>query len=135
MIANKWGLPAKPKVPPIPVKKQPNRSQLEKKAKALGYNHMDVAKMKKIADEAAKKMEREATEKALLYMLAIPLNVLVNDYWKKSAKKRAPRFIADVCSLFESVQSGAVTDLELREFLDEYADIRIEAEWIKEADK
>lgn len=37
------------------------------------------------------------------YTLAIPLNVLVNDYWEKSARKRIPKFIEDVISLYEAV--------------------------------
>ena len=49
--------------------------------------------MKEVAKKEAKKMESDAVEKAFLYMLAIPLNVLVNDYWSKTAKKKVPKFI------------------------------------------
>ena len=76
-------------------------------------------------------MEKEATEKAFLYMLAIPLNVLFNDYWQKSAKKRAPKFIEDVMSLYEAVQNGVVSDKQLADLLDELAGVKIDADWMK----
>ena len=59
------------------------------KARNMGMSNVDLLKIKESAKKAAQTMEKEATEKAFLYMLAIPLNVLFNDYWKKSAKKRA----------------------------------------------
>lgn len=48
------------------------------------------------------KNDKEATEKAFLYMLAIPLNVLASKYWKKSAKKRLPKFIEEVIGMYEA---------------------------------
>ena len=64
-------------------------------------------------------------------MLAIPLNVLFNDYWAKSAKKKAPKFIDEVIKLYEAVQDGYVTDEQLAELLDDLAGVKIEAEWLK----
>lgn len=86
--------------------------------------------IKETAKKQSKSMEKEATEKAFLYMLAIPLNVLFNDYWQKSAKKRAPKFIEDVMSLYEAVQQGVVSDKQLADLLDELAGVKIEVEWI-----
>lgn len=34
-------------------------------------------------------------EQILTMMLVIPTNVLVSDYWQKSAKKRIPKFVDD----------------------------------------
>lgn len=101
------------------------------KARKAGISNVDIMRMKEVAKEEAKKMESDAVEKAFLYMLAIPLNVLVNDYWSKTAKKKAPKFIEDVISLYESVQAGVVTDEELAELLNELAGVNIEAEWLK----
>ena len=64
-------------------------------------------------------------------MLAIPVNVLVNDYWRKGEKKKAPKFIEDVLSLCEAVECGVVTDEQLAELLEDMAGVKIEAEWIK----
>lgn len=57
-------------------------------AKKRGMNNVDLLRMREIAKQEAKKMELEATEKAFLYMMAIPLNVLASDYWSKTAKKQ-----------------------------------------------
>lgn len=101
------------------------------KAKQAGMSNIDILKMRESARIVAEKMEKQATEKAFLYMLAIPLNVLVNDYWSKSAKKRAPKFIEDVMSLFKSVEVGAVTEKDLADLLYDYAGVKIDADWIK----
>ena len=101
-----------------------------KRAQRAGYSTLDVARMREVARREAEKMESRAIEKSFLYMLAIPLNVLVNDYWPKSAKKKAPEFIEKVASLYKSVQSGVVTDKELADLLEEYAGMHIDADWM-----
>lgn len=102
-----------------------------KLAKKKGLSPSEVLHMKEIARKQAALMEQEANEKAFLFMLAIPLNVLVNDYWSKTAKRKAPKFIEDVASLYESVQAGAVSYEELADLLYEYAGVKIDAEWLK----
>lgn len=104
--------------------------QQMKKAKRSGMTPMDVAYIREVARKEAQKMEQTATERAFLYMLAIPLIVLFEDYWQKTAKKKAPKFIEDVGSLYESVQMGIVTEQQLVDSLYELAGVKIEAEWI-----
>lgn len=101
------------------------------RARKAGISNVDLMRMKEVAKKEAKKLESDAVEKAFLYMLAIPLNVLVHDYWSKTAKKKAPKFIEDVISLYESVQAGVVTDEELAGLLNELAGVNVEAEWLK----
>jgi hypothetical protein len=109
-----------------------NKVQMQmKKAKKAGMSPLDVQYMREIARKEAQKMEQEATEKAFLYMLSIPLIILFEDYWKKTAKKKAPKFIEDVASLYESVQMGVVTEQQLADSLYELAGIKIEAEWLE----
>lgn len=91
---------------------------------------VELLRMREIARKEAEKMENEATEKAFLYMMAIPLNVLVSDYWPKSAKKKAPEYIKKVLSLYQSVEAGVVTDAELADFLKEYGQIEVRASWL-----
>lgn len=102
-----------------------------KSARKSGLTPMDLLRMKEIAKKEAEAMENVAKEKAFLYMLAIPLNVLFNDYWSKTAKRKAPKFIEEVISLYEAVQNGNVSDDELAELLDDLAGVEIEAEWLK----
>ena len=97
-----------------------------KRARKAGLTPLDILRMREVAKKEADKLEQQATDKAFLYMLAIPLNVLVNDYWPKSAKKRAPKFIDDVLSLYEAVQDGVVTDEQLRELLRDMAGLKVE---------
>ena len=102
-----------------------------KLGRKAGLSPVDIARLKAIAQAEAKKAEGQATERAFLYMLAIPLNVLVNDYWSKSAKKRAPKFIDDVIKLYEAVQDGIVSDGELADLLEDMAGVQITAEWLE----
>ena len=101
------------------------------RARRMGMSNVDLLMVKESAKKAAKTIEKEATERAFLYMLAIPLNVLFNDYWQKSAKKRAPKFIEDVMRLYEAVQQGVVSDKQLADLLDELAGVKIDADWMK----
>lgn len=101
-----------------------------KKAKSKGLSPLELAQMKAIAKKHAEAMEQEATERAFLYMLSIPLIILFEDYWQKTAKKKAPKFIEDVASLYESVQMGIVTEQQLADSLYELAGVKIEAEWM-----
>ena len=101
------------------------------KASKAGISNVDLLKMKELARKEAEKMESEAIEKAFVYMLAIPLNVLANDYWEKSAKKRMPKFIDDVVSLYVSVQNGNVSNEELIDLVKEYAGLELKFEWDK----
>ena len=101
------------------------------KARNMGMSNVDLLMVKESAKKAAKTIEKEATEKAFLYMLAIPLNVLFNDYWQKSAKKRAPKFIEDVMNLYDAVQQGVVSDKQLADLLYELAGVKIDADWMK----
>ena len=104
------------------------------RARRMGMSNVDLLMVKESAKKAAKTIEKEATEKAFLYMLAIPLNVLFNDYWQKSAKKRAPKFIEDVMSLYDALQNGVVSDKQLADLLDELAGVKIDADWINKQD-
>ena len=101
------------------------------KAKKAGISNVDLMRMKEVAKKEAKRMETEAVEKAFLFMLAIPLNVLVHDYWSKTAKKKAPKFIEDVMSLYKSVEDGIVSAQELADLLYDMAGIKIEADWLE----
>lgn len=98
------------------------------RGKKAGLSAIDMCMIRECAKKQAEKMENSATDNAFLYMLAIPLNVLVNDYWSKSARKRAPKFINDVMSLYEAVQDGTVSKKELSDLLKDMAGIDVNEE-------
>lgn len=107
------------------------RQQQIQRMRKMGFNNNQIGVILENSSKKADELQRIAKEKAFLYMLAIPLNVLVNDYWEKSAKKRIPKFIEDVISLYEAVQDGVVSEQQLADLLDEYAGVKIEADWLK----
>lgn len=102
-----------------------------KTAKRKGMSNIELLQMREIARKEAEKMEKEATEKALLFMLAIPLNILFHDYWQKSAKKRAPKFIEEVIKYYLAVQDGYVTEKELADLLYDLSGVKITADWLE----
>lgn len=78
--------------------------------------------------EAIRKQARdEAVEVAVTLMLALPLEVLKQKYWVKSAKRRLPKFLEDVLSLYNGWSTGELTLEELREDLWEYGGIKLQA--------
>ena len=88
-----------------------SRQRSFQKMRHNGFSDSERAFMYLTARKASREMEDDATEKAFLYMLAIPLNVLVGDGLIN--KDNAAEYIHDVASLFLSVQNGLVSDQEL----------------------
>ena len=64
-------------------------------------------------------------EQILIMMLVIPTNVLVADYWQKSAKKRIPKFVEECMNLYETFTSGVVKMSEMVALTEEYAGIKL----------
>lgn len=93
-----------------------------------GFSSPQIAYMKGIAQQASREMEQDATERAFLYMLAIPLNVLADR--GIIDKDNAADYIKDVASLYLSVQNGIVTEKDLADLLKEYAGIEFAADWM-----
>lgn len=106
------------------------------KAKQIGLSNVDVFKIQQTAKKAADKTKDESIEKAFLYMLAIPLNVLVTEeYWGDEAKEKASAFIEEVIGLYEAVQNGYVSDDQLSELLMDMAGVKISADFINKESK
>ena len=101
------------------------------RARRGGMTNLDILKVRELARRETQKMETQAVEKAFLYMLAIPLDILAELYWPKSSKRKMKQFISEVMSLFKSVELGIVDVEELHQSLQKYADIDIREEWYK----
>jgi hypothetical protein len=102
-----------------------------KNVKRKGLSNIDVCRLIEKSRKTIDQAHDEANEEAFLFMLAIPLSILFNDYWQKSAKKRAPKFIEEVIKYYLAVQDGYVTTQELADTLYDLAGIRITAEWME----
>ena len=95
-----------------------------------GMSNLDILRAREIAKYEVQKMEAESVEKAFLFMLGITVNVLASDdYWPKTAKKKIPKFIDDVLSLFRSVEQGVVTEEDMLNDIMEYAKVDIRKQW------
>lgn len=87
----------------------------EQKAKTATYNltkdQLDAVVREKIGDELAR-IKQEATEEAvntaMVLLLTLPLEVLMDYYWKKSYAKRIPEFTNHVLEYYEMWQNGDV---------------------------
>lgn len=88
-----------------------------RRASKRGVQPLDLMKMKSIADKQAQKMKDELAWDAFRFMMLIPINVLAEEYWPKTAKKKLPTFIDEVVKLYEAVQSGAVKEEDLKAVL------------------
>ena len=105
-----------------------NRCRSFQTLRNKGFSDAERAYMYGIAKKASREMEQDATERAFLYMLAIPLNVLADR--GLITHNNADEYIKDVASLFLSVQNGVVTDQDLADLLKDYAGIELTADWM-----
>ena len=91
--------------------------------KTYNLNRDQIAELKSKAQEDAQKL---AVDTAFTLMLAIPLVVLTGEgYWEKTAKKRLPKFIDEVLSLYDSWEKGVLPIEELREDLWKYGGVKL----------
>lgn len=105
----------------------------EKKEKTATYNltkaQLDAMVHEKIADEIAqakKKATEEAVNAAMVLLLTLPLEVLMDYYWKKSYAKRIPEFTNHVLEYYEMWQNGELDMDKLKEDLWVYGGVRLE---------
>lgn len=86
-------------------------------------------RIRKEEQQKAKKlvMERvnDIAEQIQTMMLVIPTNVLIADYWKKSAEKRIPKFVEDCINLYEAFLQGTVKMSEMAKLTEDYAGIKL----------
>lgn len=107
----------------------------EEKFRTKTYN-LTEEQLDKIIKEAIRinlKSYREqfmndAVNNAMILMLTLPLEVLMDYYWPKSYAKRIPEFTKHVLEYYERWQNGELDIDRLKEDLWEYGGVRLEAE-------
>lgn len=97
------------------------RRRAMKNNKAVTHN-LTQEQISQIKQEAMD----EAIEVAVTLMLSLPLEALKSKYWVKTAKRRLPKFMDDVLSLYDDWNKGLLTIEELRADLWEYGGIKLE---------
>lgn len=68
----------------------------------------------------------EGVNQAMILLLAIPLEVLMDFYWKKSYAKKIPEFTSHVLDYYAAWQNGKLDMDKLKEDLWEYGGVRFE---------
>lgn len=111
------------------------RAQKESESTTKTYN-MTAAQLqaleKRMYDEAYKRARENILsnidrlgDEMFKMMLVIPTNLLIEDYWKKSAKTRIPKFVDDCLSLYEAWIQGVVNMDEMVKLTEEYSGIKM----------
>ena len=106
--------------------------KLEQKEKTTTYNptkaQLDAMVRKKIGDELTR-VKQEATDDAvntaMVLLLTLPLEVLMDHYWTKSYAKRIPKFTERVLEYYERWQNGELDMEKLKEDLWEYGGVKL----------
>lgn len=88
---------------------------------------IDAALGKRI-DDAKQAAAEKAMTQAVALMLVLPLEVLMDHYWKRSYAKRIPEFTQHVLEYFEKWENGELDIDELKRDLWEYGGVRLETE-------
>lgn len=99
------------------------------KKKTPTYNFTEE-QLKIYLDNALKKkgeeIKNEAVAHALVLTLALPMEVLMDHYWKKTYRKRIPEFTKHVLEYYERWESGELDIEKLQEDLWEFGGVRFE---------
>lgn len=112
---------------------QRRAARAEIKSKTATYNltkeQFDILVKEKIGDEL-ERIKQEATDDAIntamILLLTLPLEVLMDHYWPKSYEKRLPGFVNHILEYYEMWQDGELDIDELQKDLWEYGGVRLE---------
>lgn len=107
----------------------------ERKEKTATYNftsrQLDDTIREKFEKEL-EKVKKEASEKAvntaMVLLLTLPLEVLMDHYWKKSYASRIPQFTNYILEYYAMWENGELDMEELKKDLWEYGGVRLEEE-------
>ena len=107
----------------------------EQKARPKVYNLTEAQLQAYVRQAIEKELENsheeavnESTNTALILLLTLPLEVLMDHYWPKSYVKKIPEFTNYVLEYYERWQNGELDMDELKEDLWIYGGVRLEVE-------
>ena len=107
----------------------------EQKAKVKTYNLTETQLQAYVRQAIEKELKNnheevmnESINTAMILLLTLPLEVLMDHYWPKSYRKRIPEFTKYVLEYYERWQNGELDMDKLKEDLWEYGGVRLEAE-------
>lgn len=77
------------------------------------------------------KQEAVGVEKGFIVGMAVVTNILIEDYWSKTAPKKVPELAEQSISLFDAIQCGVVEIEDCIAYVEEHTGLRFNAEWLK----
>ena len=94
----------------------------------VGRAQLDAAVREQVGKEL-ERIKQEATDDAvntaMVLLLTLPLEVLMDHYWTKSYAKRIPKFTELVLEYYERWQNGELDMEKLKEDLWEYGGVKL----------
>lgn len=107
--------------------------KLEQKEKTATYNltkeQLDIMVREQVGKEL-ERIKQEATDDAIntamILLLTLPLEVLMDYYWQKSYASRIPKFTERVLEYYIMWQNGELDMDKLKEDLWEYGGVKLE---------
>lgn len=107
----------------------------EIKAKTATYNitkaQLDMMVKEQIEsklNEIKQQATDEAVNTAMILMLTLPLEVLMDHYWTKTYDKKIPEFTNYVLEYYKKWENGEIDMDKIRDDLWEYGGVRLEEE-------
>lgn len=86
--------------------------------------------VRQVTEEDLKRVKQEAMDDAITtamtLLLVLPMEVLMDHYWKKSYAKKIPEFTELVLQYYERWQDGELDMDEMKKDLWEYGGVRFE---------
>lgn len=86
--------------------------------------------VRQVTEEDLKRIKQEAMEDAIntamALLLVLPMEVLMDHYWKKTYAKKIPEFTELVLQYYELWQNGELDMDEMKKDLWEYGGVRLE---------
>lgn len=81
-------------------------------------------------EDELKRVKKEATEEALntamILLLVLPMEVLMDHYWKKTYSKKIPEFTEHILDYYERWEKGELDMEKMQKDLWEYGGVRLE---------
>ena len=88
-------------------------------------DNMVKQELDKLMEEKLKEAKEEAVNQAMILLLVLPLEVLMDHYWQKSYRQRLPKFVELVLDYYDLWQDGKLDMDELKADLWEYGGIKL----------
>lgn len=82
--------------------------------------------MQQYFKERLEKARDDMITEAMILMLTLPMEVLMDSYWKKTYRSKLPGFINQVLDYFQKWENGEIDIEELKKDLWEHGGIKLE---------